>query len=78
MYGNQNYNLNDNRRCISRYKDRRGRMDLQLPMQSVPVTIIVVSFNPSDGEVSSIQNFVIKFGSDLYSASTSVSSTNKN
>jgi len=46
-------------------------------MQSVPITIIVVSLNPSDGEVYSVQNYVIKFGSDLYSPGTPVSSTNK-
>jgi hypothetical protein len=34
---------------------------LQLPMQSVPITINVVSSNPAYGEVYSIQLYVIKF-----------------
>ena len=34
---------------------------LQLPMQSVPITITVVSSNPTYGEVYSIQLYVIKF-----------------
>ena len=40
-------------------------LDLQLPMQSVPITINVVSSNPAHGEVYSIQHYVIKFVSDL-------------
>ena len=39
---------------------RRGRMDLQLPVQSVPITTKVVH-----GEMYSIQHHVIKFVSDL-------------
>jgi hypothetical protein len=31
-------------------------LDLQLPVQSVPITTKVVSSNPSDGEVYSIQH----------------------
>ena len=38
---------------------------LQLPMQSVPITIKVVSSNPAEGEVYSIPHYVIKFVSDL-------------
>ena len=40
-------------------------MDLQLPMQSVPITINVVNSNPAHDEVYSIQHYVIKFVSDL-------------
>jgi hypothetical protein len=40
-------------------------LDLQLPMQSVPITTKIVSSNPIHGEVYSIQNYVIKFVSDL-------------
>ena len=40
-------------------------VDLQLPMQSVPITINVVRSNPTHGEVYSIQHYVIKFVSDL-------------
>ena len=38
---------------------------LQLPGQSVPITTKVESSNPADGEVHSIQHYVIKFVSDL-------------
>ena len=40
-------------------------LDLQLLMQSIPITIKVVSSNPAEGEVYSIQHYVIKFASDL-------------
>jgi hypothetical protein len=40
-------------------------LDLQPPMQSVPITIIVVSSNTAHCKVSSIQLYVIKFVSDL-------------
>ena len=40
-------------------------MDLQIPMQSVPITTKVVSVNPTHGEVNSIQHVLIKFVSDL-------------
>ena len=36
-----------------------------VPMQSVPITIKVVSLNPTHGEVYLIQLYVIKFVSDL-------------
>jgi hypothetical protein len=40
-------------------------MNLQLPVQSAPITTNVVRSNPADGEVYSIQHYVIKFVSDL-------------
>ena len=40
-------------------------LDLQLPVQSVPITTKVVSSNPVHGEVYSIQHYMIKFVSDL-------------
>ena len=40
-------------------------MDLQLPVQSVPITTNGVSLNPTHGEVYSIQHYVIKVVSDL-------------
>ena len=40
-------------------------LDLQLPIQSVPITTKVVSLNPVHGEVYLIQHYVIKFVSDL-------------
>jgi len=49
--------------------DRRSRdcmvVGLQLPMQSMSVTLKVVNSNPAYGEVYSIQLYVIKFVSDL-------------
>ena len=41
------------------------KLDLQLPVQLVPITTKVVSLNPAHGEVYLIQLFVIKFVSDL-------------
>ena len=38
---------------------------VQLPLQSVPNTTQVVSYNPFHGEVYSIQHYVIKCVSDL-------------
>ena len=50
-------------------RDSRGRngmvLDLQLVMQSVPITTNVVNLNPTHDEVYSIQYNVIKFVSDL-------------
>ena len=40
-------------------------LDLQLPMQSVPITTKVLSSHPAHGEVYSIQYYMIKFFSDL-------------
>ena len=37
------------------------KLDLQLPVQSVPINTKVVSSNPVPGEVYSIQLYVIKF-----------------
>ena len=44
-------------------------LDLQLPVQSVPIITKVVSSNPAHGKVYSIQHYVIKFVSDLQQAS---------
>jgi hypothetical protein len=41
------------------------KLDLQLPVQSVPITTNVVCSNPTRGEVYSIQHYDIKFISDL-------------
>ena len=52
-------------------------------VNSVPITTIVVNLNPADGEVYSMQHYLIKFVSDLQQAGgvffsgTPVSSTNK-
>ena len=40
-------------------------LDLQLPMQSVPITTKVVILNPARGEVYTMQLYVINFVSDL-------------
>ena len=58
------------------------QQDLQLPVQSVPITTKVVSSNPADGKVYSMRHYVIKFVSDLrqvggFLPSTPFSSTNK-
>ena len=44
-------------------------LDLQLLVQSVPITTKVVSSNPADGEMYLIQHYVIKFVSDLQQVS---------
>jgi len=36
------------------------KLDLQLPIQSVPITTNVVSSNPANGVVCLIQHYVIK------------------
>jgi hypothetical protein len=41
-------------------------MVLGLPVQSVPITIKVVSSNPTHGEMYSIQHYVIKFHLFMY------------
>ena len=41
------------------------QLDLQLPVQSVPITTNVVSSNPIHGKVYPIQHYVIKVVSDL-------------
>jgi hypothetical protein len=40
-------------------------LDIQLHVQSVPITIKVVSSNPVHGKVYSIRHYVIKFVIDL-------------
>ena len=40
-------------------------LDLQLPVQSVPITTKVVSLNPVHSEMYSIQYYVMKFVNDL-------------
>ena len=40
-------------------------LDLQLPVQSVPITTKVVSSNRAHGDVYSIKHYLIKFVSDL-------------
>ena len=57
-------------------------VDLQLHMQSVPITTYIVSSNPTHDEVNSIQHYVIKFISDMrkvggFSPGVLFSSTNK-
>jgi hypothetical protein len=50
------------------FANRSGRneqLDLQLPVQSAPISTKVVSLNPAHGEVYSIQHYVIKFVSNL-------------
>jgi hypothetical protein len=44
-------------------------LDLQLPVQSVPIMTIVVNSNPAHCEVYSLQHYVIKFVSDLHQVS---------
>ena len=56
-------------------------LDWQLPVQSVPITFKVMSSNHVHGKVYSIQQYVIKFVSDLrqdwFSLVSSICSTNK-
>ena len=55
-------------------------VDLQLPVQSMPITTKVLNSNPVHGEVYSIQHYVIKFVSAWFATSrwfSPVSSTNK-
>ena len=40
-------------------------LDLQLPLQSVPITTNVVSSNPAPGEMYLIQHYVVEFVSGL-------------
>jgi hypothetical protein len=44
-------------------------LDLELPVQSVPITTKIVNSNPAHGEVYSIQHYAIKFVSDLQQVS---------
>ena len=41
------------------------KLDLQLSMQSMPITTKVVSLNPAHSEVYSIQHYVLKFVNNL-------------
>ena len=41
-------------------------LDLQISVQSVPITTKFVSSNPTHGEVYSIQHYVIKFVSKIF------------
>ena len=58
-------------------------LQLELPVQSVPITTKVVGSNPAHGRVYTIQHYVINFVSDVWQACgflcpcTLVSSTNK-
>jgi len=57
-------------------------LDLQLPIQSLHIITHVVGSNPANGEVYSIQHYVIKVFRNLrqighFSPGTPVSSTNK-
>ena len=58
-------------RCLNniygrlRGRDRTTKIDLQLPMQSVPITTNVASSNTIHGEAYSIQHYLIQFISDL-------------
>jgi len=45
------------------------KLDLQLPVQSVPITTKVASSNPAHGKVYWIQYYVIKFVNDLQQVS---------
>jgi hypothetical protein len=40
-------------------------VEIQLPVQSVPINTNIVSSNPAHGEVYLIHHYVIKFVSDL-------------
>ena len=44
---------------------RHGMVEIQLPVQSVPISTNVVSSNAAHGEVYSIKHYAIKFVSDL-------------
>ena len=50
------------------------KLELQLPVQSVPITTKVVSSNPVHGEVYSIQHYVINLSVTWFST---ISSSNK-
>jgi hypothetical protein len=57
----------DNQHLSFAKEGRCGRdhmVDIQLPMQSEPITTKVVSLNPAHDEVYSIQYYVIRFVSD--------------
>jgi hypothetical protein len=45
------------------------KLDLQLPVQSVPITTIVVRSNTAKAMCTPMQNYVIKFLSVIYGVS---------
>jgi hypothetical protein len=49
----------------SKEQRKKRQLDLQLPLKAVYISIKVMSFNPSHGEVYLIQRYAIKFVSDL-------------
>jgi hypothetical protein len=55
------------------------KLDLQLPVQSVPITTKVMSSNPGHGDLYSIQYYVRQLLATgrWFSSGTPVSSTNK-
>ena len=63
------YTTGDTNRAGTAYPSGKTKLtppfDLQLIMQSVPITTEVTSSNHGHGEVYSIQHYVIKFVSDL-------------
>jgi len=61
MLRRQAANTNSNRGVVVIVRS----LDLQLSVQSVPITTNVLRSNPVHGEVYSIQHYVIKFVSDL-------------
>ena len=56
--------INANALVVQIYRVRHGR-DRMVVVQAVPITTIVVSSNPTHGEVYSTQLYVIRFVSDL-------------
>ena len=61
-----------------RGRDRIWQLDLQLPVQSVPITTKILCSNPLHGQAYSIQHYVIKVVSNLRQVGgfSPVSSTN--
>ena len=56
--------INANALVVQIYRVRHGR-DRMVVVQAVPITTIVVSSNPTHGEVYSTQLYVIKFVNDF-------------
>ena len=52
-------------------------MDLQQPVQSVPITTSVVRSIPAQGDVYLIQRYVMKFVSSWFSSGNPISAINK-
>ena len=57
-----NLNLNKN---LFGNKEIMCELNLQIRVQSVPITTKVMSWKPARGEVYSIQHYVVKLVSDL-------------